>query len=261
MEGKCYRHGRYGKGDVDMENKTVEDLIIKSLKTLAEFITNGRCADTEWKSSIIIPTYRDKVEIRYSEQELKQIFLNLAEKNRLFYSVETPTKNVYSISKSKEPMLKSEDDKKPKDGFESARFDVSLYDSNNSEKIFSHIEFKYANGKEKGIKKDFLKLAKEIHQGWNYFVHYIVLKSEEWKTISFPNLMGKYLESANYLGKELNIPDDNLEKTWIYLMYIKIEKGKEDYTILPFNLKSLIENYKEKQVFSAENLKWMKILL
>ena len=81
-----------------MERTTIENIIATSLEEISLLVTEGKC-----RSRIIMPFYRTKAEnedtIRYSEQELKQIFLNLLCNNTsFFYSVETPSEYVYSFS-------------------------------------------------------------------------------------------------------------------------------------------------------------------
>ena len=81
-----------------MEKDLVENLIIQALQETSQLVINGVS-----KSHIIMPYYRakidDEISIRYSEQELKQVFLSLVrEQPDLFYSVETPSKFVYSFS-------------------------------------------------------------------------------------------------------------------------------------------------------------------
>ena len=229
--------------------KKVEELIMKALETLAEFITEGNCTDKEWKSRIIIPKYRGQNKTRYSEQELKQVFLHFIEQSDYYYSVETPSQKVYSISNSEIPEVKSEED----DHCESARIDVSLYyKSNDNKRLFSHIEFKYGNPSNSNvISKDFLRLTNEMGENKNnFFVHYIVRESDVWKTKTLPSVLKKYIEAMNNPG---NI-DDNLDKVCIYFMIIKkLSKDNPTKIIYKFNLKEL----KELNASNEELLKWI----
>ena len=137
---------------MSVEEKVVENLIEKSFDDLVKALTNNGTF-----GQLVFPKTRNKSE-RYSEQELRQIFLrNVEEDKTYFYSIETPTKYGYRFKDSKN----LEVDKSHKKGeHQAARFDVSLY--NNKYELLNHIEFKYGNPKKKTpICKDFLKLAIE----------------------------------------------------------------------------------------------------
>ena len=153
---------------------SIENIIEDSLKELKNRITQPSTnIDGNITSRLIFPQYRDK-SARYSEQELKQIFLHKIENNtNYFYSVETPTKHVYHFSDTEMPLVKENHEKDDK--YESARFDVSLYSKNNKDDLLTHVEFKYGNpDKKSGICKDFLKLVSEVkftNEKKNFFVH------------------------------------------------------------------------------------------
>ena len=138
---------------MSVEEKVVENLIEKSFDDLVKALTNNGTF-----GQLVFPKTRNKSE-RYSEQELKQIFLeHVKEKKSDFYSVETPTEYFYCFKNSENPTVKENHEKR--DNHKAARFDVSLY--NNKYELLNHIEFKYGNPKKKTpICKDFLKLAIE----------------------------------------------------------------------------------------------------
>ena len=132
---------------------SVEEIIEKSFNDLIKALTTDGTS-----SQLIFPKYRNKT-VRYSEQELKQIFLrNVEEDGNYFYSVETPTEYVYCISNSEKPIVKEEHE--TGDHHRSGNYDVTLYSENKIESLASCIEFKHGNSK--SICKDFLKLAKEV---------------------------------------------------------------------------------------------------
>ena len=121
---------------------SIEELIEKSLKDLVSVLTTDEAC-----GQLIFPKARYKSE-RYSEQELKQIFLkNVEEDKTYFYSVETPTKYVYCISNSENPSVK--ENHETDDGYKSASWDVTLYTENKIESLASCIEFKHSTPKEK----------------------------------------------------------------------------------------------------------------
>ena len=86
---------------------SIENIIEDSLKELKNRITQPSTnIDGNITSRLIFPQYGDK-SARYSEQELKQIFLHKIENNtNYFYSVETPTKHVYHFSDTEMPLVK-----------------------------------------------------------------------------------------------------------------------------------------------------------
>ena len=98
---------------------SIEEIIEKSFNYLIKAITTDGTS-----SQLIFPKYRNKT-VRYSEQELKQIFLkNVEEDKNYFYSIETPTEYGYRFKDSKN----LEVDKNHKKGeHQAARFDISLY--------------------------------------------------------------------------------------------------------------------------------------
>ena len=124
---------------------SIEEIIEKSFNDLIKAITTDGTS-----SQLIFPKYRNKT-VRYSEQELKQIFLkNVEEDKNYFYSIETPTEYGYRFSDTEMPLVKENHEKDDK--YESARFDVSLYSKNNKDDLLTHVEFKYGNpDKKSGI--------------------------------------------------------------------------------------------------------------
>lgn len=224
---------------------SIENIIEDSLKELKNRITQPSTnTDKNITSRLIFPQYRDK-SARYSEQELKQIFLHKIENNmNYFYSLETPTKHVYRFTKSENPKVKIPDDNNTDDKYESARFDVSHYSENNIDSLASCIEFKHNNPDEKkGICKDFLKLAKEVKftkEKKNFFVHYHYLKSENsWPSNSFKSIFGKYRNSVEYIAENHLEDKTDLENVTVYLVCIH---GKSASTY-HFSLADLKNNY------------------
>ena len=212
---------------------SIENIIEDSLKELKNRITQPSTnIDGNITSRLIFPQYRDK-SARYSEQELKQIFLHKIENNmNYFYSLETPTKHVYRFTKSENPKVKIPDDNNTDDKYESARFDVSLYSKNNKDDLLTHVEFKYGNpDKKSGICKDFLKLVSEVkftNEKKNFFVHYLCVKTEKgWESRTFPSLFSKYLDSVADIIKSDLINEEDLSKVTVYLLCIFEEPEAE----------------------------------
>ena len=144
--------------------------------------------------------------------------------------------------------------KEEDDHYESARFDVSLYNTANPKDLMCHIEFKHENADEKEIGKDLLKLTNEFgNYNKNFFVHYIVRKSNQWITSTFPSVIKKYRNTLPYLEKER----ENFSKVWVYLMFNKKDNNPEK-SILKFSLQDLSELSKEP--YDEECFRWKEIL-
>ena len=229
---------------------SIENIIEDSLKELKNRITQPSTnIDGNITSRLIFPQYRDK-SARYSEQELKQIFLHKIENNtNYFYSVETPTKHVYHFSDTEMPLVKETHEKDDK--YESARFDVSLYSKNNKDDLLTHVEFKYGNpDKKSGICKDFLKLVSEVkftNEKKNFFVHYLCVKTEKgWESKTFPSLFKKYCDSIVDIEKTLK-NETNLKNVTIYLLCF-FEDSKSS-SVYRFSLNDL-KNYTTKTKYN-----------
>lgn len=243
---------------IESGNNKIEGIIVESLKEMSKYNHEKR---GDKVSRLILPYYREKTdskkkEIRYSEQELKQIFLSLIEKKTdFYYTVETPSNFIYSFSFYDEP--KVEKIERKKEHFESARFDASLYSNPQPESILCHVEFKQKNpGDVKEISKDLVKLTNEICiSGENYFVHYIV-RGPNWISKTFPSVMTKYKEAISIRDNN----QENLEKVIVFLMFYDEYNG--EHTILKFDLKTFKKKYKteiEGKDFEEEIFKWMVI--
>ena len=219
---------------------SIEEIIEKSFNDLIKAITTDGTS-----SQLIFPKYRNKT-VRYSEQELKQIFLkNVEEDKNYFYSIETPTEYVYCISNSDNPTVKEVHEKD--DNYKSARFDVSLYNTDYkvNDNASHHIEFKYGNPDQKNaICKDFLKLVSEVkftNEKKNFFVHYLCVKTEKgWESKTFPSLFKKYCDSIVDIEKTLK-NETNLKNVTIYLLCF-FEDSKSS-SVYRFSLNDL-KNYK-----------------
>lgn len=241
-----------------MEYNIIEELIVESLKEMSKY-NQGK---SEGKNTrILLPYYRERTDrnekkTRYSEQELKQIFLSFIEnKSNLYYTVETPSNYLYSFSSFDEPKIEKIESQR--EHFESARFDTSLYSSFTPDSLLCHVEFKHKNPNEaKEIGKDLLKLSNEmVLDGKNYFVHYIV-RGNNWKSKTFPSVMSKYYESVLIKENE----QKNLGNVIVFLMFYDASNGER--TILKFDLKSFKEKYeseiKEKD-FDEKCFNWMVV--
>ena len=223
---------------------SIEEIIEKSFNDLIKAITTDGTS-----SQLIFPKYRNKT-VRYSEQELKQIFLkNVEEDKNYFYSIETPTEYVYCISNSDNPTVKEVHEKD--DNYKSARFDVSLYNTDYkvNDNASHHIEFKYGNPDQKNaICKDFLKLVSEVDltkEKRNFFVHYLCVKTEKgWESKTFPSLFKKYCDSIVDIEKTLK-NETNLKNVTIYLLCF-FEDSKSS-SVCRFSLNDL-KNYIDKKM-------------
>ena len=102
---------------------------------------------TELSPRLIFPKKRDE-EIRISEQESRVLLCGLLNNSNYFYSVETPTEELY---------------KQKGKTHRSASSDLSLYiQTNNKTKKVLNVELKAHNPRKENIRKDIEKLMRSI---------------------------------------------------------------------------------------------------
>lgn len=158
------------------------------------FEINQRVCSTLWDISInglskglsprlILPQKRNG-EIRVSEQEARIIYCSILNTLNYFYSIETPTTEIYQQTGSK-PI--------------SASSDLSLYRERNDQfhKVMN-IEFKAHNPAQEQIRKDIEKLIRESIAGtWFH-----VLKNVDSRTIPvlFEKMKESLLQCERFLG-------------------------------------------------------------
>lgn len=205
--------------------KEIEVLIIESLKDIKTLYLRDK--DPLYKnktidSKILFPKYSDN-DIRYSEQELKCIFLKKIESLGYYYSVETPSKYKYRFVDNDEPkVFLNEVDSQ--ENYQSSMIDLSLYDEK-QEKI-SHIEFKHGQCPVFPIQKDFLKMIFESDETEkNYFVHY--LDNSDRGTIAA--ILRKYNEALDNIKNDYkNIPDlqAKREKVKVFVLFAGMKNDK-----------------------------------
>lgn len=106
---------------------------------------------------------------RISEQELRQLFIEEFKDsykkthNKLYYSIETPTKNKYKFGRTYNDIIKNIGIYKT-----SALLDMCVFEKDCDEKKYKrilNIEFKHGNAPLKDIAKDVLKLMREKEKG------------------------------------------------------------------------------------------------
>ena len=254
---------------------SIEEIIEKSFNDLIKAITTDGTS-----SQLIFPKYRNKT-VRYSEQELKQIFLkNVEEDKNYFYSIETPTEYVYCISNSDNPTVKEVHEKD--DNYKSARFDVSLYNTDYkvNDNASHHIEFKYGNPDQKNaICKDFLKLVSEVdltNEKRNFFVHYLCVEDKNgWQSKTFPSLFKKYCNSIVDIEKSLksSTNQDNtkslseklsknlmnyLQNITVYLLcFFETSKSNLTYRFSLNDLKNYIDKKMDDKNSSEKDWLWL----
>jgi hypothetical protein len=155
----------------------IEKLIVAALLNINELKCESNISDVNG-DKLIFPIKRDKSK-RVSEQEAKQLFIRELEKQTDFlYSVETPTKEKYCFSGTREL---------------SGNIDVCIYDESGKRKHL--IEFKALNPGQESYSKDFEKLLIDNEEKTdNYFVQ--VIKNTNKGTIDKINK--KYRNAYDY---------------------------------------------------------------
>ena len=184
-----------------MSNKEhIEQIIKHTFSRLDKAYQNQReginksLTHIKGESRIVFPCYgeRQDNEIRISEQELRFAFVEAFntycdEKNlKLFYSIETPTRDTYSgfANKKEEP--------KPDHNGRSAEFDLVIYDEHLNR--IALVEFKALNADEHDHWKDFVKLNNPNEGGEDvlrYFIEVIKSYTENGENSTVESLKGK----------------------------------------------------------------------
>lgn len=174
--------------------KNIESIIINIAEETFKIISNiwnksNSFREKSRQSRIIFPKKRGVTDIRVSEQELKQIFIeqfNLVCKNRdldYLYSVETPTENKYLFKGDGAPKVINNNEAEG----QSALIDMSIHD--NCGKRVALIEFKALNPNPDNYHKDFVKLGCEQGEDvCRFFIHLIT----ECDSGTIKNINGKY---------------------------------------------------------------------
>lgn len=178
---------------------------------------------------------------RISEQELKQLFIEVFIKDytSLFYSIETPTVNKYSFTNEPNKIKVGDEDDKG----QSALLDMCIFKKGKEfyERILN-IEFKHKNATEKNISKDILKLIHEEPNG----AFILLLKNTDSGTLkSVFNKFSNSFEAHNNKWKE------NKNIQLIILSLEEKEKGK------PFLIHRIIKEKsltRDKNCFSIDNI-------
>lgn len=167
----------YIKKQIMSTQEVIEKVIKNTFETIKKVYKSQNESKCEYidnvGSRIIFPVYADEKTIRISEQELRFIFVEQFNKecingdDDLYYSIETPTKNKYIFSETKD------NPRKDGDG-ESARTDMVIHkkvDNNKFERV-ALIEFKALNPGKHNYLKDICKL-KEEECKLKYFIQII----------------------------------------------------------------------------------------
>jgi hypothetical protein len=174
----------------------IEDLkeLNKQLAYKMMNVIRAENADTKIKMNhlgprLVFPLSRGE-KVRISEQESKIIFCSVLNNTNYYYSVETPTKEGYSFSGSKDL---------------SARSDLSIYTVENDSLIKKvNVELKSGNPEIKSISKDIEKLIREKYLG--NWVH--TLESVRSNTLS--TLFKKFILAFNGKHEDETYDGSNL---------------------------------------------------
>jgi len=177
-----------------MDCKELLEISCSTLKTLGELGCESGKNCENIKVPLIFPTKREK-KVRISEQELRLLFIEKWKEkndeknndNKKYYSIETPTKYIYSLKKTDEGQS-------DKDQFQSASIDMSIFKCDNKKfKRELNIEFKH-NHEKKSIEKDILKLLCEDQDGV-----FIVLLNNTTNNTTKKTLSSVYGKIFNFL--------------------------------------------------------------
>ncbi len=174
----------------------------------------------------IFPEYRDKgnheTKLRISEQEARMLYcFNLNDnKYKYWYSIETPTGQLYNFTKKESKGDKGESNKEGR----SALSDLSIYDlssDNKDNKLVKavNVEFKAHNPGQKSYDKDIEKLiAEKVCGNWFH-----LLKNGDNGTIK--SLNSKFSIALNKVISEKDSNENNKNKDLWILFFIVILEG------------------------------------
>lgn len=154
------------KKHIEETKKHIENVISRTYKIIQSVYEHQKEAEgrksgaPEPLSRIIYPQYRKAGCTRFSEQELRFVFVEQLNKEiqggwDVYYSVETPTKKRYKFKGEEHPKVFDENE----EGGQSAQFDLVIHD--NEYQRIALIEFKANNSPAKDHEKDFVKLNSE----------------------------------------------------------------------------------------------------
>lgn len=166
-----------------MDKKGIANYVMRILQKTFKALDDAYENNLEGKrtnanSHLIFPQYSGEPESnRVSEQELRFEFIHQFLKSqeekegnvpKLYYSIETPTKEKYRFSKPKNSSESDDGYPKKDTTGESAQFDVVLFDEK-AQRV-CYIEFKAKNPSDISYEKDLLKLNIESEGKACFFV-------------------------------------------------------------------------------------------
>lgn len=130
----------------------ISEKVLARLHQIAEEKTNIKSV-----GQLIFPSHNSVA--RISEQELRQVFIEMISNDakEFYYSIETPTVNVYSFSNDEKEIRIGDEIYKGR----SALIDLCIFEKENDDSHYKRIlnvEFKYDNVAFKNFSKDILKL-------------------------------------------------------------------------------------------------------
>jgi hypothetical protein len=231
---------------------TVDQLIVESLKRVVRLKNENdelnKANLKDLQTRLIYPRYgiHRNHEIRISEQEIKQIFIEILNETRLnhcfLYSVEAPTEKKYVFGNDQEcancPFGHPPNPggactlaviNNNAEGGVSARTDVCLYENIKNNIIRKMlIEFKYSNGVNRNFCKDLFKLAHELN---NNNESYFVLILDTFRDVTKNSIFGggeKYGKLRKSLNLIRNILNNGNIKVYILILENHVNKNREN---------------------------------
>ena len=174
-----------------MDKKGIANYVMRILQKTFDALDDACENNLEGKgmnanSHLIFPKYSKKENYRVSEQELRFEFIHQFLKNqeenegnvpKLYYSIETPTKEKYRFSKPKNSAESDNGYPRKDETGESAQFDVVLFNEKAQRVCF--IEFKAKNPSGISYEKDLLKLNTEGKEQACFFVQLLTGFNDE----------------------------------------------------------------------------------
>jgi hypothetical protein len=196
-----------------MEEEKIETIIENALKEL--LIIGKEDDENEPKSRLLFPLYRkdednnQKPRVRVSEQELRFLLAKKLEQENIYYSVETPTDNLYRFKDTNSNGKQI-----------SARIDLCLYEKDR--KRTHLIELKYDNV---DVTNDLEKLLREETER-NYFIQFVNNRCQNKKKLkTMESIEKKYRKALKELNDEKKIIEEAKSTVIIFIFIITENNG------------------------------------
>ncbi len=168
-------------------------------------------------SRLVFPCYRRNDRTRVSEQELRFAFVeafyeycsNPQHSANYYYSIETPTRDLYKGFAAGTPKAYSEENNDNPKSYRSANFDLVIY--NEYGKRICLIEFKAHNGDKAQFVKDFTKLTNK-QEGDRDVLKFFLLLLEDYNAATIRAVCERMITKGDTVVRCYSVNGEELTK-------------------------------------------------